>query len=127
MAREVLPLQKKGGGRKSLSHAEGGGTKSFGVQVLRLRNRGDGWKRLAMLINDQSLSTAGAGCHLGPLDHDNYPPCHDTTTYVYIQPGWQIGHYKISSVRHLRNGRLPIIRQNNSSSALLPSDFKTAR
>ena len=29
-AREVLPL-RKGGGGKSFSHAEGGGTKSLGV------------------------------------------------------------------------------------------------
>ena len=30
-AREVLPLQKGGGGGKSFSHAEGGGTEGLGV------------------------------------------------------------------------------------------------
>ena len=33
-AREVLPL-RKGGAEKVFSHAEGGGTKSFGVVFMR--------------------------------------------------------------------------------------------
>ena len=32
---EVLPLGKGGGAEKSFSHAEGGGTKSFGVVFTR--------------------------------------------------------------------------------------------